>query len=89
MPRQDAASARYVANFVTHLNNIKLDKSGGALTGPLDMSQQKITNVGTPTDAKDVLPKEYVDALRTLINLISVDAIGKYIYTVLPDGSKN
>ena len=43
---QDAATARYVSNYVSYLNNIKLDKSGGTLTGSLDMSGEKITRVG-------------------------------------------
>ena len=41
---QDAATAMYVGNYATHLNNIKLDKSGGALTGDLAMNGNKITD---------------------------------------------
>ncbi len=46
--QQDAATARYVSNFATHLNNIKLDKSGGTITGEISMSDNKITDVGYP-----------------------------------------
>ena len=35
--------------------------SGGTLTGPLAMSNNKITKVGDPTSAQDVATKNYVD----------------------------
>ena len=35
--------------------------SGGTLTGPLAMSNNKITGVGNPTSAQDVATKNYVD----------------------------
>lgn len=35
--------------------------SGGTLTGPLAMSNNKITEVGDPTSAQDVATKNYVD----------------------------
>ena len=35
--------------------------SGGTLTGPLAMSNNKITGVGDPTSAQDVATKNYVD----------------------------
>ena len=47
----------YVIHFV------KVNKDGDTMTGPIDMSQQKISNVGAPTDAKDFKTQEYVDRL--------------------------
>ena len=33
---QDAATARYVSQYVSHLNNVKVSKDGDTMTGPLD-----------------------------------------------------
>ena len=38
-----------------------LPTSGGTLTGPLAMSNNKITGVGNPTSAQDVATKNYID----------------------------
>ena len=38
-----------------------LSISGGTLTGPLAMSNNKITGVGNPTSAQDVATKNYID----------------------------
>ena len=59
------------------------------MTGPLDMSGEKITGVGDPTDNKDAVTKEYVDAQIQHEHDISLHAVGRYI--VLPnkkDGTK-
>lgn len=39
-----------------------LKTSGGAMTGPINMGNQKITNLAAPTSASDAVPKSYVDA---------------------------
>ena len=39
-----------------------LKKAGGVLTGELGMSDQKITDLGNPTNEKDAATKKYVDA---------------------------
>ena len=86
---QDAAMARYVSQYVSHLNNVKVSKDGDTMTGSLDMSGEKITRVGDPTDNKDAVPKEYVDALIQHEHEIALHAAGRYI--VLPteeDGTK-
>lgn len=45
----------------------KLSLSGGAMTGPIDMGSQKITNIGNPTNNNDVANKIFVDtAFQTL-----------------------
>lgn len=38
--------------------------AGGKMTGVIDMSNQKITNLPTPTANGDAVPKNYVDPLR-------------------------
>ena len=86
---QDAATARYVSQYVSHLNNVKVSKDGDTMTGSLDMSGEKITRFGYPTDNKDAVPKEYVDALIQHEHEVALHAVGRYI--VLPneeDGTK-
>ena len=86
---QDAATARYVSQYVSHLNNVKVSKDGDTMTGPLDMSGEKITRVGDPTDNKDAVTKEYVDALIQHEHEVALHAVGRYI--VFPkeeDGTK-
>ncbi len=41
----------------------KLAKSGGTMTGAIAMGTNKITGLGTPTDATDAVTKAYVDAV--------------------------
>jgi hypothetical protein len=40
----------------------KLDESGGTMTGAIAMGTNKITGLGTPTDATDAATKAYVDS---------------------------
>ena len=80
---QDAATARYVSQYVSHLNNVKVSKDGDTMTGSLDMSGEKITRVGDPTDNKDAVTKEYVDAQIQHEHAVALHAVGRYI--VLPN----
>ena len=81
---QDAATARYVSQYVSQLNNVKVSKDDDTMTGPLDMRGEKITRVGDPTDNKDAVTKEYVDAQ---IQHVALHILGRYIVFVL-DGTK-
>ena len=86
---QDAATARYVSRYVSHLNNVKVSKDGDTMTGSLDMSGEKITRVVDPTDNRDAVTKEYVDAQIQHEHDVSLQVVGRYI--VLPnkkDGTK-
>lgn len=49
----------------TVMNNIatKVSKSGDTMTGPLAMSNQKITGLAVPTNAADAANKNYVDGI--------------------------
>ena len=87
---QDAATARYVSQYVSHLNNVKVSKDGDTMTGPLDMSGEKITRVGDPTDNKDAVTKEYVDAQIQHKHKVALHAqiVGRYIVLPKEDGTK-
>ena len=85
---QDAATARYVSQYVSHLNNVKVSKGGDTMTGPIDMSGEKITRVGDPTDNKDAVTKEYVDSLIQHEHEVALHAVGRYIVLPKEDGTK-
>ena len=60
----DAANKQYVDNKATTLTtsiNTKLSKTGGDLTGEIDMGDNKITDLATPTENDDAATKKYVD----------------------------
>jgi hypothetical protein len=52
-------NAEVDANF-TNLNDAKLEKSGGTMTGALTLS-------GNPTSDLEATPKQYVDAIQALV----------------------
>jgi hypothetical protein len=56
--RSDAATAGYVRNFVSHLQNAKVNWTGGTMTGDLSMGGNKLTNLGVPEDAGDAVNKQ-------------------------------
>ena len=60
----DASTKKYVddqdATLQTRINS-KLSKWGGDMTGELDMGDNKITDLGTPTNNTDAATKKYVD----------------------------
>lgn len=51
-----------IANLTTDLD-AKLPKAGGTMSGAIAMGTNKITGLGTPTDAADAATKAYVDAV--------------------------
>lgn len=60
----------------TALQNEKLSKSGGILNGELSLSNNRITNVGSPTNNSDVANKLYVDTAisNSAVSLSSLPA---------------
>lgn len=52
----DATNA---ADALTNLGG--LSKAGGTMTGPIDMGSKKITNLATPTNNADAVPKKYME----------------------------
>lgn len=56
-------------NFATNVYSAiatKVSKAGDTMTGPLAMSNQKITGLGTPTASADAATKSYVDTQDAL-----------------------
>ena len=51
---------QYVSNYATYLNNNKVGWAGGALTGVLDMGDNKLTNLGDLENDKDAVNKKYM-----------------------------
>ena len=47
---------------VASLDKEKLSTTGGSMTGPLSMTGNKVTNLGTPTSNTDAATKQYADA---------------------------
>lgn len=47
----------------------KLDKTGGNITGNIDMGGKKIVNLGTPVSTGDAASKGYVDAKHAVFTL--------------------
>ena len=86
--RHHAATAGYVTNYVSHLNNVKLEKAGDSMSGTLDMDHNKITNVGAPTDETDVTNKQYVDNLIQHEHDTKPYDLGRYIVFPHDDGTK-
>jgi len=54
--------------------NRRIDSTGGTMTGALNMSTNKIVNVGTPTASADAATKGYIDGL--------------VLFNAIPDGDK-
>jgi hypothetical protein len=71
----DAATAGYVSNYATHLNNVKVNWTGGSMTGDLSMGGHKLTGLPIAVAPSDAVSKEYIDehAPRRPYNL------GRYI----------
>ena len=60
----NATNKKYVDDADSTLRgslSSKFDKTGGALSGELNMGNYKITNLGSPTNNSDASTKEYVD----------------------------
>lgn len=83
--RTDAATAGYVSNYVSHLQNAKVDWTGGTMTGDLSMGNNRITSVGAPVDETDAVNLQYVNLAVEHERLTSVSSLGRYI--VIPDES--
>ena len=69
----DAANKRYVDSNAgisqATADGLYLQKSGGTLTGELDMGNNKITNVGSPTSDLDVTTKKWTVSLLSTLRL--------------------
>ena len=64
MKEIDLTNKKYVDEQDTKLQtkiNLKVSKWGDSMTGELDMNDNKITDLGTPTNNSDASTKKYVD----------------------------
>jgi hypothetical protein len=64
-----AAAINDDASFSTTITNsiaTKLPKSGGTMSGAINMGSQKVTNAGDPTNAQDLATKNYSDTQDAL-----------------------
>lgn len=60
-------------NSLDTTTNAALPKSGGTMTGAIDMGNNKITDVPSPTNDTDVANKQYVDSVVPNLN-VAVDS---------------
>lgn len=70
----------------------KLDKSGGTMSGALNMGSKKITNLATPTNNTDAATKKYVDDKshthlnKELLDTIDMDSVRAWTTALSVDG---
>lgn len=81
-----AANAKATGNALSK----KLDKTGGNITGNIDMGGKRIINLGTPISASEAVPKGYVDA-KHMIATVRLPASGwsasaPYTQTITVEG---
>jgi hypothetical protein len=82
----DAARKTYIDNATATLTNDKVSKSGDTMTGNLAMTNNKVTNLGSPTAGTDATNKTYVDA--QIASSISTGVPGGQIQTAnIADGA--
>ena len=75
----DAATAGWVDSFTSHLNNSKVEWSGGTMTGDLSMGNHKLTDVANPENDGDAVNKQYVDAAVKQFDVDIPYNLGRYI----------
>jgi hypothetical protein len=63
-----------------------LRTAGGTLSGPINMGDQKVTNVGAPTAATDVARKQEVDAIDAVSNA-KRGRVGSWVYAMYEGGA--
>lgn len=73
--------------------NRKLDKTGGNVTGNIDMGGKRIGNLGEPVYAEDAVKKSYVDEKHAEFQIVALAnawaGSGPYTQTVAVTGIKN
>lgn len=52
---------KWIVSYIDELYNAKLEKTGGTMTGILDMGANKIKSTYKPVNNEDITNKEYVD----------------------------
>lgn len=64
VPKSYADNIAKVANSAKKTADSALPKSGGAMTGAINMGTNRITDMGAPEDSADAATKAYVDGKR-------------------------
>lgn len=57
---------KWIVDYIEELYNAKLEKSGGTMTGILNMGANKVKSTYTPQNPEDLTNKEYVDKVKYL-----------------------
>jgi hypothetical protein len=60
-----AANAKATGDAI----NKKLDKTGGNVTGNIDMGGKRVVNLGTPVNTSDMATKGYIDAKHAVFTI--------------------
>ena len=63
MPIDISFKTASIAAATTYSDQNYINVEGDTLQGNLDLNNHRITNVGSPSDDKDCVPKGYVDNL--------------------------
>lgn len=74
-----AAPAKTVGDklvTITQTTNAALARSGGVMTGALNMNNQQLTGIRTPTAASHAVNKAYVDTVTVSVKLNATDWSG-------------
>jgi hypothetical protein len=84
-----AANAKAVGDALSK----KLDKTGGNVTGNIDMGGKRVVNLGEPVNAEDAVRKSYVDKKHEEFQIIVLASAwtgsGPYTQTVALNGILN
>lgn len=78
---------KWIVDYIEELYNAKLEKSGGTMTGILDMGANKVKTTYKPQNAEDLTNKAYVDKIINSAMWIGEVKTMAYPYTPsLPEG---
>jgi hypothetical protein len=65
----------WVIGYITELYSAKFDKTGGALSGPLNMGSNKVTSLSAGTVSTDAINKAQLDAVSTVVDGLNPDIV--------------
>lgn len=74
---------KWIVSYIEELYTSKLEKSGGTMTGILDMGANKIKSTYTPVNPEDIANKNYVDK-RVSGNAMWVGEVKTLSYPTIP-----
>ena len=74
--------------FTDAVSNAFLHKSGGTMSGPINMGGNKITGLGNPTSDRDAVPKSYADDIKETAEAALPKAGGTMTGAIAMGGNK-